>query len=95
MEKKLGNDADFTNAKELTGVENYGASVVTAGGLLFIAATKDGMFRAFNRFTGKLLWKVQLPAASFATPSMYSINGKQYIVGSKSARTRVCNAISV
>ena len=63
-----------------TGCENYGGSIVTENGLLFIAATKDGMFRAFNRFTGKLLWKVQLPAASFATPSMYSINGKQYIV---------------
>ena len=63
-----------------TGCENYGGSIVTENGLLLIAATKDGMFRAFNRFTGKLLWKVQLPAASFATPSMYSINGKQYIV---------------
>lgn len=63
-----------------TGCENYGGSIVTENGLLFIAATKDGMFRAYNRFSGKLLWKVQLPAASFATPSMYSINGKQYIV---------------
>ena len=63
-----------------TGCENYGGPVVTENGLLFIAATKDGMFRAFNKYTGKLLWQVKLPAASFATPAMYSVNGKQYIV---------------
>jgi quinoprotein glucose dehydrogenase len=48
--------------------------------LLFIAATKDGMFRAFDKKTGKLLWETTLPAAAFATPSTYSIKGKQYIV---------------
>jgi quinoprotein glucose dehydrogenase len=48
--------------------------------LLLIAGTKDGMFRAYNRFTGKLIWETKLPAASFATPAMYQINGKQYIV---------------
>ncbi len=63
-----------------TGCENYGGPIVTENGLLFIAATKDGMFRAFNKYTGKLLWQISLPAASFATPAMYSINGKQYIV---------------
>lgn len=66
--------------KNPTGCENYGGAIVTENGLLLIAATKDGMFRAFNRFSGKLLWQVQLPAASFATPSMYQIDGKQYIV---------------
>ena len=80
MEKKLGNDADFTNAKELTGVENYGASVVTAGGLLFIAATKDSKLRAFNKRDGSLLWEVSLPVPGYATPSVYELNGKQYIV---------------
>lgn len=63
-----------------TGTENYGGPVVTAGGLLFIAATKDGMFRAFNKTTGKLLWQKELPAAGFATPSTYQVDGKQYIV---------------
>ena len=63
-----------------TGTENYGGPVVTAGGLLFIAATKDGMFRAFNKTNGNLLWEDRLPAAGFATPSTYSVNGKQYIV---------------
>lgn len=63
-----------------TGCENYGGPVVTASGLLFIAATKDGKFRAFDKKTGKLLWEVQLPAAAFATPATYQVNGKQYIV---------------
>ncbi len=62
-----------------TGCENYGGPVITSNGLLFIAATKDGMFRAFSRYTGKLLWQTALPAACFATPAMYSINGKQFI----------------
>lgn len=63
-----------------TGCENYGGPIITENGLLLIAGTKDGMFRAFNRFTGKLLWQTKLPAASFATPAMYRIHGKQYIV---------------
>ncbi len=63
-----------------TGVENYGGPVITASGLLFIAATKDGMFRAFDKKTGRLLWETKLPAAGFATPSTYQVNGKQYVV---------------
>jgi quinoprotein glucose dehydrogenase len=63
-----------------TGCESYGGPIITKNGLILIAGTKDGMFRAFNRFTGKLIWQTKLPAASFATPAMYWINGKQYIV---------------
>jgi quinoprotein glucose dehydrogenase len=63
-----------------TGTENYGGSVVTAGGVLFIAASKDGMIRAYNKYNGKLLWKYQLPAPGFATPSVYEVNGKQFLV---------------
>jgi quinoprotein glucose dehydrogenase len=63
-----------------TGTENYGGSVVTAGGLLFIAASKDGKFRCFNKISGKLLWETNLPSPGFATPSVYAVNGKQYIV---------------
>lgn len=62
------------------GSENYGGPVVTAGGLLFIAATRDGMFRAYNKRDGRLLWEYKLPAAGFATPSTYQINGRQYVV---------------
>ena len=63
-----------------TGCENYGGPIVTENGLLLIAATLDGMFRAFNKYTGKLLWQTTLPAAAFSTPSTYEVNGKQYIV---------------
>lgn len=62
------------------GTENYGGAVVTAGGLLFIAATKDSKFRAYNKRTGKLLLELDLPAPGFATPAVYEKNGKQYIV---------------
>jgi quinoprotein glucose dehydrogenase len=63
-----------------TGTENHGGPVVTAGGLLFIGATQDEMFRAFDAKTGKVLWEYQLPAGGFATPASYMVNGKQYIV---------------
>lgn len=63
-----------------TGAENYGGPVVTAGGLLFIAGTKDGKFRAYDKIDGNLLWETQLPSAAFATPSTYMVDGKQYIV---------------
>jgi quinoprotein glucose dehydrogenase len=63
-----------------TGTENYGGPVITENGLLFIAATKDGYFRAFDKGTGELLWEYELPAPAFATPATYQYNGKQYIV---------------
>ena len=63
-----------------TGTENYGGPVVTAGGLIFIGASKDGYFRAFDKNSGDELWKYKLPEGGYATPSIYQINGKQYIV---------------
>jgi quinoprotein glucose dehydrogenase len=63
-----------------TGTENYGGPVVTAGGLVFIAASKDEHLRAFDRRTGKELWKFKLPAAGYATPATYAVNGRQYVV---------------
>jgi len=63
-----------------TGTENYGGPAVTAGGLLFIAATSDAKIRAFNKRTGKLLWEFELPACGFATPAIYAVDGKQYLV---------------
>jgi quinoprotein glucose dehydrogenase len=62
-----------------TGTENYGGPVITENGLLFIAATKDGYFRAFDRHTGRLLWDYKLPAPAFATPALYEVDGIQYI----------------
>lgn len=63
-----------------TGTENYGGPVVTAGGLIFIAATLDEKIRAFDKHSGELLWEYKLPVAGYATPSVYSVDGKQYVV---------------
>ncbi|NND69695.1 MAG: pyrroloquinoline quinone-dependent dehydrogenase [Halioglobus sp.] len=75
-------DYPQAKAKGLSGLgaENYGGPVVTAGGLLFIGATPDSMFRAFDKATGKLLWEDALPAAGFATPAIYEAGGRQFIV---------------
>lgn len=62
-----------------TGTESYGGPLVTAGGLLFIAGTRDGKLRAFDKETGKQVWAYGLPAAAYATPITYSVDGKQYI----------------
>ena len=83
------------------GTENWGGSVVTAGGLVFIAATRDEKFRAFNKSTGKLLFETTLPAGGYATPSVYSVNGKQFVViacgggkmGTKSADSYVAYSL--
>lgn len=84
-----------------TGTENYGGPLVTKGGLVFIAATKDEKIRAFDKRTGETLWKASLPAAGYATPATYSVNGRQYIViacgggkiGSKSGDSYVAFAL--
>lgn len=64
----------------VTGTENYGGPVVTAGGLIFIGASADAKFRAFDKESGKILWEHDLPLDANATPSTYMVNGKQYVV---------------
>ncbi len=75
-----------------TGTENYGGPLVTAGGLIFIGATADETFRAFNKQTGELVWKAALPFGGNASPSTYMVGGRQYVVisagGGKSGRKR-------
>ena len=64
-----------------TGSDNYGGPVVTAGGLVFIGATNfDKKFHAYDKRTGALLWETTLPAAGNATPAVYQINGREYVV---------------
>jgi quinoprotein glucose dehydrogenase len=80
-----------------TGAKNFGGPVATAGGLVFIAGTPDEKIRAFSNHSGKLLWEYQLPAAGYATPSTYMIDGKQYLVivaggGGKNA-TKIGDAV--
>ncbi|MBJ83668.1 MAG: hypothetical protein CL462_12275 [Acidimicrobiaceae bacterium] len=62
------------------GAENYGGPVVTASGLIFIGATPDRKFRAYDVRDGEVLWEAELSAAGFATPAMYSVDGQQYVV---------------
>jgi quinoprotein glucose dehydrogenase len=64
----------------MTGTENYGGPVITASGVIFIAATKDEKIRAFDQQTGKVLWEAKLPAGGYATPATYSVKGRQYLV---------------
>lgn len=63
-----------------TGTQNFGGCVATAGGLVFIGSTADEMFRAYDSNTGKELWSYKLPAGGYATPCVYQINNKEYVV---------------
>ncbi len=63
-----------------TGTELIGGAIVTPGGLVFLGASKDEMFRAFDARTGKILWETRLEAGGYATPATYGINGRQYVV---------------
>jgi len=79
--RPLGEFKELTNkGVSITGTENYGGGIVTKGGLFLIAATKDNMFRAFDKMSGKLLWETTLPTSSFASSSTYEVNDIQYIV---------------
>ncbi|MBK9167312.1 MAG: pyrroloquinoline quinone-dependent dehydrogenase [Bryobacterales bacterium] len=63
-----------------TGAPNLGGPMVTAGGLVFIGATNDSRFRAFDKDTGKELWVTRLPASAHANPITYlGKDGKQYV----------------
>jgi len=63
-----------------TGTINLGGPIITAGGLVFTAASMDNYLRAFDSGSGKELWKFELPAGGQATPMTYSVRGKQYVV---------------
>lgn len=62
------------------GTPNNGGSVVTAGGLIFIAAATDDLIRAIDIETGKTVWSDVLPAGGQANPMIYEQNGRQYLV---------------
>ena len=63
-----------------TGAKNFGGPVATAGDIVFIAATPDEKIRAFDTHSGQVLWEYKLPAGGYATPSVYVVDGKQYVV---------------
>jgi len=77
----LGVTDSLPPEKQLTGRPGNGGSIATAGGLVFVGATDDSRFRAFDAKTGKELWTVRLGGAAQATPSTYlGKDGKQYVV---------------
>jgi len=63
-----------------TGTVNFGAPIVTAGGLLFTAATSEPLLRAIDKTTGEEVWTGKLPVPAQSTPMTYTINGRQFIV---------------
>ena len=79
--KRLGEFPELTaRGIPKTGAENYGGPIVTAGGILFIGATADQMFRVLDTRTGNMLWETELPAGGYATPATYMIDGRQFVV---------------
>jgi quinoprotein glucose dehydrogenase len=62
------------------GTASFGGPIVTAGGLVFIGATQDDRFRAFDLTTGEELWHARLPTGAFALPMTYQVDGRQYVV---------------
>ena len=81
MQVPLGDyPAVLASGRSGLGAENYGGPIVTAGGLLFIAATPDAKLRAFDKRSGALLWSADLSAPAFATPATYEAEGRQYVV---------------
>jgi quinoprotein glucose dehydrogenase len=77
----LGEFAELTaRSVPPTGTPNFGGTIATAGGLVFIGATKDELFRAFDSRSGQVLWQTQLPAGGYATPATYFAAGKQFVV---------------
>ena len=64
----------------ITGTENFGGPTVTAGGLVFVAGTKDKKIRAFDSFTGGELWSFELSFGGFASPATYQIDNRQFVV---------------
>jgi quinoprotein glucose dehydrogenase len=77
----LGVTDSLPEEKRNTGRPGNGGTIVTAGGLVFVGATDDSRFRAFDAKTGRELWTVELPGAAEATPVTYQgRDGRQYVV---------------
>lgn len=77
----LGITESLPPEKQKTGRPGNGGTIATAGGLVFVGATDDSRFRAFDAKTGKELWTITLPGAAQATPMTYEgRDGKQYVV---------------
>lgn len=80
--KRIGTVRDSTALPLFfkVGMPMLGGPIVTAGNVLFIAATADNYLRAYRVTDGELLWQARLPAGGQATPMTYAVDGKQYVV---------------
>ena len=77
----LGEYPELTaQGMKITGTENYGGAIVTAGGLVFCSGTRDHKIRAFDKDTGAEMWSAKLPWVGNAPPASYQVNGRHYIV---------------
>lgn len=75
-----GNHPELQKAGEpSTGSVGSPGPMATAGGLVFLAGTRDKKLRAYNKDTGAVVWETTLPAVGTSTPCSYSVNGKQYV----------------
>jgi quinoprotein glucose dehydrogenase len=77
----LGEHPELTaDGLPITGTENFGGPIVTAGGLVFCAGTRDEKIRAFDSETGEELWSWKLPWGGYAPPATFEVDGRQYLV---------------
>jgi quinoprotein glucose dehydrogenase len=78
---RLGTTEALPEGKRETGANNtFGGPIATAGGLVFIGATSDSIFRAFDAETGKILWQEQLDYGAMTVPVTYrGADGRQYV----------------
>ena len=76
----LGYYEDLKSKGIITGTENFGGATATAGGIVFAAGTLDKLIRAFDSENGTELWSYKLPYIGSAPPTIYEVNGDQYIV---------------
>jgi glucose dehydrogenase len=88
--------AELGDAAVKSGTRNLGGSIATAGGLVFIAATNDRRFRAFDAKTGAELWSATLPASGHSTPMTYmGKDGVQYVVIAASGGTSIGGGLPI
>jgi quinoprotein glucose dehydrogenase len=88
-ESTLGLNTNLPEGKQLAGSGGSAGPTATAGGLVFVGATSDGRFRAFDAKTGKKLWTFQCGAGVNAPPVSYMVGGKQYIAVAAGGNTQL------
>jgi len=88
--------AEFGDTALHSGARNIGGSIATASGLIFIGATNDHRFRAFDARTGAELWTTTLPASAHSTPMTYmGKDGVQYVVVAASGGTAIGGGLPI